>query len=1370
MACGSGHTVAVKTDGTLYTWGDNSRSQLGAVSLNSEVPGQVGADTTWSYVVAGKYHSLAVTTDYKLYAWGANESGQLGNGLTADLAAPAQIVSALSFVLPAAGDQSSAALDYTTGVVKTFGRNIDGQLGDGTVQQLLAPDSRISSTWKKFASGGSHVLAIDNAGKLWSWGSNTSGQLGDGTNISHSAPAQVGVDTTWTDVFASVSNSAAIKADGSLWVWGGNASGQVGNGGTTTQLTPYQIDSSDVTSWKTAALGDAYALAVSSTGKLYAWGDNNYGQLGQTKSTAAVKVPSQIDDSGDWVAVYAGSTHSLGLRGTTVGAYNLYAWGQNIYGQLGTGNSTSLETPTKVGSQTWKALSAGFNHSAGIDNSGNLYTWGFNATGQLGQGAGSPANTPTKVGTSTWIQISAGNAFTAGIMNGGSLWAWGQNDLGQNGDGSTINRTSPVRVGTLTTWSLVSAGKTFVIAGTGASSPYTLSGWGDNSSGALGEGSAQISPRSVTAGATGSGTLTVLLVGGTASAVSGGTLDYATGDRLLFTGTFAGTGPFAYQWKRNGTSIGSATGPSYEIAAATATDAGTYTVSLKNAYGTQSAATLVLSNYTAPSVSTLSPKLNLVTGGSLSLTTTVTGSNLTYQWKKDGTAIGGATLSSYILPGLAPINSGSYSLDVSNSKNGTVAIVNSGSSLVTVLDPIVIGGTQQATYPILLGGNVTLGSDLTVTGGGTIKYQWRRNLLTVQNNTTPTYAITGATTSDAGTYDVVVYNDASSATSSKTIVQLKSAPVVTLSPSTQTVQNGRSVSLTAQVTGFPTPAVLWYGPGIASSGTVSTSSSGSNFTRTIPNFGTANVGSYYVVATNDAGATTSSLSVLQISNSSVIAPVITAQPVNSSFKTPGSITLSVTATGTAPTYQWRLGGLPVSAATSSTLTLSNLAVGSYIYDVVVSNSAGQVTSNAVTVLVTTTDPPTITTQPKSKLVLAKSILRLSVVATDTTSYQWFKGGSPIAGATLTTYTVPSATSSDSGSYYVVVSSSAGSVQSATAVVTVGDPFSTLSGSFSARMPAEPALVSSPGAKEGIVNISVTRSGTASGVYQAGLNRYSFAGRFDANGVLTTSLRPAANDDWLVISVTGTAENPGISAKVRKGNNYGTARTLVRLGVSNSSLTGTYTGAFGDGTTTALSGYITVNVVALGSRVLVAYGLPTGETASGSTSLYADPLGQFTGLFTDLVVPLSNTKRLYSTIKVAPTFLAGDAVVYSEALVKAYDVVGANYAPPSDGSPIAPFVSSYEEGVINVDGIEVARITSLGRKLSTLSVAYSASGGRLSLSLNSRTGLVSGVVNTSASVRKTFNFVILQGQFRFTNAALGAGVTRDGLPVVLKPGL
>ena len=113
----------------------------------------------------------------------------------------------------------------------------------------------------------------------------------------------------------------------------------------------------------------------------------------------------------------------------------------------------------------------------------------------------------------------------------------------------------------------------------------------------------------------------------------------------------------------------------------------------------------------------------------------------------------------------------------------------------------------------------------------------------------------------------------------------------------------------------------------------------------------------------------------------------------------------------------------------------------------------------------------------------------------------------------------------------------------------------------------------------------------------------------------------------MISVTGTAENPGISATVRKGNNYGTARTLVRLGVSNSTLTGTYTGAFGDGTTTALSGYITVNVVALGSRVLVAYGLPTGETASGSTSLYADPLGQFTGLFTDLVVPLSNTKLL-----------------------------------------------------------------------------------------------------------------------------------------------
>ncbi|MCL2504527.1 MAG: hypothetical protein FWE94_08090, partial [Coriobacteriia bacterium] len=246
--------------------------------------------------------------------------------------------------------------------------------------------------------------------------------------------------------------------DGTLWAWGYNGSGQLGNGSTVDAETPVRAgDAAD--KWQAVSAGMNHSLAIRRDGSLWAWGYNNFGQLGigmiGSSTSTDTPVPAR-GATGGWKAVSAGDVHSLGIRSDG----SLWAWGGNGDGRLGIGSTVSTGTPAPIGSAAdkWQAVGAGGGHSLGIKRNGTLWAWGLNSNGQLGIGTSGPLSstgTPILVGSAAdgWKTISVGYRHSLGVKGDGSLWAWGLNSNGQLGDGTggsrtdANNRSAPVLIG-----------------------------------------------------------------------------------------------------------------------------------------------------------------------------------------------------------------------------------------------------------------------------------------------------------------------------------------------------------------------------------------------------------------------------------------------------------------------------------------------------------------------------------------------------------------------------------------------------------------------------------------------------------------------------------------------------------------------------------------------------------------------------------------------------------------------------------------------------------------------------------------------------------------------------------------------------------
>jgi alpha-tubulin suppressor-like RCC1 family protein len=353
VSAGENFSLGIKMDGTLWGWGQNSnRLGLGLGNLaNQNLPTQIGTANDWATVSAGNVHSLAVKTNGTLYSWGNGQFGQLGNGVF-NSATPnvTQVGTATDWLTVSAGNRFSLAIK-TTGTLWAFGLNNTGQLGiNNLVNQNLPVQVGTASNWFKIDAGDQHSLAIDNAGFIYAFGNNTFGQLGTGNFITSLIPILISSSNNWAEVSAGLDHSMALNTSGILFTFGNNTNGQLADGTNTLSNVMIPISFTNpgiVNQYIAISAGGGHSLAIDTNNALFSSGLNTQGQLGLGNNTS-VNVLNQVGTSNTWFVISAGIVHSLAMDTST----SLYSTGRGQEGELGIGSFVPMNTLQSVGCPT----------------------------------------------------------------------------------------------------------------------------------------------------------------------------------------------------------------------------------------------------------------------------------------------------------------------------------------------------------------------------------------------------------------------------------------------------------------------------------------------------------------------------------------------------------------------------------------------------------------------------------------------------------------------------------------------------------------------------------------------------------------------------------------------------------------------------------------------------------------------------------------------------------------------------------------------------------------------------------------------------------------------------------------------------------
>lgn len=540
LAAGLNHACALTNLGGVKCWGDNSYGQLGDGTTEQRLtPVDVnGLTSDVATISAGAFHTCAITKSGVAKCWGDNANGALGDGTTTRRLAPMNVLG-----LDANAARITAGYGYTCalttgGRAKCWGGNRSGELGDGTTLPRFTPVDVLGliNGTKGVAAGWNHTCAVDSEDRVRCWGENARGQLGDGTTAQRSVPSYVS-DLPAGEVSLLVSgspfgahHSCAVTTSGNVKCWGDNTYSRLGNGNLGYHTAA--VDVIGLNSITAVSSEQRHSCALTNTGGVKCWGSNSYGQLGDGTTellrTSAVDVVGlasgvktvSVTEDGSCALMESGGvkcwgdtvelTHSAtpkditglteGIKMIVAGAYHLCALtaddgvrclGQNDYGQLGDGTSTSRPTPVGViglGSNV-KAIGAGRFHTCAALHTGGVKCWGRNDSGQLGDG--STLNRPSPVNVleieNAAVALAGGSAHTCVLTSDYGIKCWGLNYSGQLGDGTTVNQLTPVNVSGLT--SSVAA----LTAGFSHTCALTTSNdvmcWGYNGYGQLGDGS-----------------------------------------------------------------------------------------------------------------------------------------------------------------------------------------------------------------------------------------------------------------------------------------------------------------------------------------------------------------------------------------------------------------------------------------------------------------------------------------------------------------------------------------------------------------------------------------------------------------------------------------------------------------------------------------------------------------------------------------------------------------------------------------------------------------------------------------------------------------------------------------------------------------
>lgn len=475
VSAGTSHTCALTMDDKLKCWGYNGSGQVGdGVGAGSSAITAIDTAVTYSAVSAGSGHTCAITkTGKHLKCWGGGEYGELGLNSTSKMLVPTQ-VSSDSYLAIAAGIVGTCGIQ-SSGVMFCWGENGSGQNGDGMASIRSVPIVVDSGEKYQLMDAGIlyHVCGITVGGVLKCWGNNGNGQVGDKSIITKSFPVEVDRGVKYKAVSPGNYHTCGITVDGVLKCWGANgANHRLGDGITTQRAIPKEVDSTEKFI-KVSAGGD-HSCALTDQKKLMCWGLNDVGQLGNgTTDTASTP---QFVDSADTFKdiIVSGSKASCAL--TEAGA--LKCWGGvthfvpedvdvgTVYESLSrSGNNFCAKTqagvfncwfggtyPTSFTPQpadpgfVHQALDVGFGHKCVLTSTQDIRCWGSAADGQLGNGSLVIQASPVPVTSSDkYSAITLGRYHSCGITVTGALHCWGSDRLNQLGAGRLVNVPSPVK-------------------------------------------------------------------------------------------------------------------------------------------------------------------------------------------------------------------------------------------------------------------------------------------------------------------------------------------------------------------------------------------------------------------------------------------------------------------------------------------------------------------------------------------------------------------------------------------------------------------------------------------------------------------------------------------------------------------------------------------------------------------------------------------------------------------------------------------------------------------------------------------------------------------------------------------------------------
>ncbi len=501
VSSGFSHTVGIRNDGSLWTWGQAQSGQLGNNSNANTInfPIKIGT-SSWTTATANQTNSVGIRNDGLLFVWGDNTTGQLGFSNLVHRSSPTQLgTSSWNQAVAGVGSIFGISVDN---LLYGIGNNANGLLGLNNTVHRSSPTQIGTSSWTNVFTGplADNIAGIRADGALFTWGINTGGSMGIGDTIARSSPTQIGTDS-WTTVAVGGTYMAALNAGGILYAWGFNSNGQLGIGNTVSRSSPVQlttlagietnIDSyvsavgyagTVYYSWISIATGSNANYAIRSDGMLFAWGLNSAGQLG-LGNTVDKSFPEMVGTS-SWIMVTAGASTTTTGFALAIRADNaLFGWGFGNNGQLGFNDILNRSSPVQVGTSSWNFVAAGGQGTFGILSNSTLWYWGTGSNGVSGLGNTVNRSSPTQIGTDSWITVSAGgNANGAGIKIDGSLYTWGTGTSGVLGNNSTTPRSSPTQIGTQS-WIAVSAQFNTMF---GITADGMLYAWGDNTVSKLG--------------------------------------------------------------------------------------------------------------------------------------------------------------------------------------------------------------------------------------------------------------------------------------------------------------------------------------------------------------------------------------------------------------------------------------------------------------------------------------------------------------------------------------------------------------------------------------------------------------------------------------------------------------------------------------------------------------------------------------------------------------------------------------------------------------------------------------------------------------------------------------------------------------------